>query len=246
MRIGLMADIHGNREAFEACLRDAQSTGIDQLILLGDYVGYGADPAWVVDKVAELVAGGARALLGNHDHAVADPGESMTGAAEVAISWTRGQLGPEARRFLLGLPMRHEEESRLFVHANVHTDWRWLYVDDAGSARKAIEESGAQTVFCGHVHSPALYGVTATDKLVAFRPVTGTPVPLPRHRRWLVVLGSVGQPRDGNTAASWALLETTRDEITWRRVPYDVEAAAAKIAAAGLPASLAERLRKGR
>jgi diadenosine tetraphosphatase ApaH/serine/threonine PP2A family protein phosphatase len=242
----MLADIHANREAFEACLRDVETRDIDQLVLLGDYVGYGADPEWVVDKVMQLVDGGARAVLGNHDNGVSDLRETMTADAEVAMLWTRNQLGPRQRAFLAALPMRVEEDGRLFVHANVHADASWLYVDGAPRARRAIDEGGAQVVFCGHVHVPLLYGVTATDKMVSFRPVTGAPVPLPRHRRWLGVLGSVGQPRDGNTAASYSVLDTDDNEVTWLRVPYDVEGAAKKIEQNFLPQGLADRLRRGR
>jgi diadenosine tetraphosphatase ApaH/serine/threonine PP2A family protein phosphatase len=246
VRIAIMADIHANREAFEACLRDVRARDTDRLAFLGDYVGYGADPAWVVDTVMELVTGGAIAVMGNHDHAVSDLREDLTADAEVAMSWTRGQLGPEARGFLARLPMRFEDDMRLYVHANVQTNRRWHYVDGPEAAGRALGASSAQTVFCGHVHVPALYGITATGKIVSFRPVSGVAVPLLRHRRWLAVLGAVGQSRDGNPAASYALLDTGKDEITYLRVPYDVKAAAAKIREAGLPDTLAERLGKGR
>jgi diadenosine tetraphosphatase ApaH/serine/threonine PP2A family protein phosphatase len=95
------------------------------------------------------------------------------------------------------------------------------------------------------VHVPRLYGITAAAKLVSFHPVPGVSVPLPRHRRWLAVLGAVGQPRDGNPAAAYAVLDTETSELTFLRVPYDVEVAAAKIRKAGLPETLAERLGKG-
>jgi diadenosine tetraphosphatase ApaH/serine/threonine PP2A family protein phosphatase len=246
VRIALMADIHANREAFAACLADAEGRNVDQHLLLGDYVGYGADPEWTVEKVMELVSQGGKALLGNHDNAVADAREQMNQDAAVAMTWTRGRLGPEQRGFLGQLPMRIEQDGVLYVHANVQADTSWMYVDGAPRARKAIDDSGAQAVFCGHVHVPLLYGVTATDKLISFRPTMGAPVPLPRHRRWLCVLGSVGQPRDGNTAACYSILDTDEGHLTWLRVPYDVEKAARKIVDAGLPVGLAERLRRGR
>jgi diadenosine tetraphosphatase ApaH/serine/threonine PP2A family protein phosphatase len=240
-----MADIHANREALEACLRDAQARGCIQLVFLGDFVGYGADPVWVVDTVMELVAKGASALQGNHDNAVSDLQESLTNEAQVAMSWTRGELGPHAREFLANLPMRIEDENRLYVHANVKQDRRWLYIDDCNSAARALQARQAQSVFCGHVHVPAIYGITATEKIVTFQPVTGVAVPLPSHRRWLSVLGAVGQPRDGNPAASYAMLDTKKSELTYLRVPYDIEAAAGKMRLAGLPDGLADRLRKG-
>jgi predicted phosphodiesterase len=246
VRIALMSDIHANREAFEACLRDLRARKSDRLVFLGDYVGYGADPSWVVDKVMELVAGGAVAVMGNHDHAVSHLGEDLNNDAEVAMFWTRGQLGPEAREFLAALPMRFEDDMRLYVHANVQTGRRWHYVDSPEAAERALESCSAQTIFCGHLHLPNIYGITATGKIASFRPVSDVTVPMPQHRRWLAVLGAVGQPRDGNPAASYALLDTDRREITYMRVPYDVETAAAKIRAAGLPDRLAERLEVGR
>lgn len=166
--------------------------------------------------------------------------------AEMALSWTRGQMGPEAREFLSSLPMRFEDDTRLYVHANVQTYPRWLYVNDVYSAKRALEASRAHTILCGHVHVPALYGTLGPGKIFSFQPATGSPIPLPRHRRWLAVLGAVGQPRDGNTAAAYALLETTKSEITFHRVPYDVQAAAARIREVGLPPDLADRLLKGR
>jgi diadenosine tetraphosphatase ApaH/serine/threonine PP2A family protein phosphatase len=240
-----MADIHANREAFEACLRNSRERGAERLVFLGDFVGYGADPVWVVDRVMGLVAEGAFALMGNHDNAVSDLRESLTTDAQVAMSWTRGELGLSAREFLASLPMRIEDDTRLYVHANIQPDRRWLYIDDRNAAARALQARQAQAVFCGHVHSPAIYGITATEQLVAFQPVSGAAVPLPPYRRWLAVLGSVGQPRDGNPAASYALLDTRKSEITYLRVPYDIEAAAAKIRKAGLPGSLADRLMKG-
>ncbi|MBL0312887.1 MAG: metallophosphoesterase family protein [Holophagaceae bacterium] len=245
MLIALMADIHANREAFEACLRDAQGRGIEKMVFLGDLVGYGADPVWVVDTVMGLVAKGALALMGNHDNAVSDLRESLTTDALVAMSWTRGKLGSEAREFLAGLPMRIEDDTRLYVHANVQADRRWLYIDDRNAATRALHARQAQAVFCGHVHIPAIYGITATEKIVTFHPVSGVAVPLSPQRRWLAVLGAVGQPRDDNPAASYALLDTKKSEITYLRIPYDIEAAAAKIRLAGLPDSLADRLRRG-
>lgn len=246
MRIALFADLHANREAFEACLAQARAKGMDRIVLLGDYVGYGADPVWVMDQVMELSEQGAAVVLGNHDLSISDAGETLTADADVVRAWTRGQLGPEAREFLASLPMRLEDDSRLYVHASPQTYPRWPYLDSPGGAARALEASRAQAVFCGHVHVPALYGINPTGKLVSFQPVPGIAVPLPRHRRWLAVLGSVGQPRDGQPAASFAILDTVRSELTFHRAAYDVEVAASKIRRAGLPEGLAARLARGR
>ena len=246
MRIALMADIHANRHAFQACLDHAKARAVDQFVFLGDYVGYGADPGWCVEQVMAQVDKGAFALLGNHDLAVSDKKESMTADAEVAMSWTRGQLGPEARAFLASLPLQLEADARLYVHGTPHSFRPWQYITDLDSARRAMDGCRAQSVFCGHVHVPSLYGITATGQFISFQPVPGVPIPLPRHRRWLSVLGSIGQPRDGTPAAAYAMLDTAKTEITFLRVPYDVEGAVRAIRKAGLPESLAVRLLKGR
>lgn len=246
MRIALMADIHANRRALEACLAHARSAGADRFVFLGDYVGYGAEPSAVLDLLMAEAARGAIAVAGNHDRAVAEERESMTPDAETAMAWTRGRLGPEAREFLASLPLRFEDDSRLYVHASPQTYPPWIYIREGRDARRALEASRAQTVFCGHTHLAALHGITATGQLVSFEPVASVPVPLPRHRRWLTVVGAVGQSRDGNPAAAYALLDTARSEITHLRVPYDVQAAAAAILDAGLPPALAARLLEGR
>jgi diadenosine tetraphosphatase ApaH/serine/threonine PP2A family protein phosphatase len=245
MRLALLADIHANRLALEACLDHARSRGADRLVFLGDYVGYGAQPAEVLERIMAEADRGAIAVAGNHDRAVADVRDVMTPDAETAMAWTRGQLGPEARDFLASLPLRFEDGPRLYVHASPQTYPPWIYIRDGREARRALEASRAQTIFCGHTHLPALHGLTATGQLVSFDPVPAVPVPLPPHRRWLTVVGAVGQPRDGNPAAAYALLDSATSEITHFRVPYDVQAAAAAVLEAGLPPALAARLLKG-
>jgi diadenosine tetraphosphatase ApaH/serine/threonine PP2A family protein phosphatase len=244
--VALFADIHANREALEACLRGARQHGAQQHIFLGDYVGYGADPEWVVSTVMERVAGGSIAVRGNHDNAVADLHEDLNVEAQVAMEWTRGELGRAERRFLEELPLTHEEGSRLYVHADASDPKRWRYVIGVGEAARSMMATSANITFCGHVHRPALYTLSATGKVTSFTPVAGSPIQLLPRRRWLAVLGAVGQPRDGNSAASYAILDTERLELTYCRAPYNVDAAAAKIRAKGLPAWLADRLSLGR
>ncbi|MGO9545663.1 MAG: metallophosphoesterase family protein [Rhodomicrobium sp.] len=246
MRIALLADIHANRQAFSACLQHAAEKGAERYVLLGDYVGYGADPAWAVAKAMELVAGGALAVLGNHDAAIGDPAFSMHAAAMTVIDWTRGQLGAEERRFLAELPMSEDEGSMLHVHADASAPEKWLYVLTVEEASRSLRATGAQIVFCGHTHKPAIFSVTAMAKMTAFVPVTDVPIPLHGMRRWQVVLGSVGQPRDGIPAASYAMFDAGKREIAFHRVPYDIEGAAAAIRNAALPSYFAERLFQGR
>ena len=253
MKLALLADVHANREALEAVLAHAREQGVERFVFLGDLVGYGAAPEWVVGRVMELVAAGAVAVQGNHDAAVRDRSRTMEGAAQAVIDWTRGQLGQEQRAFLSGLPLAHEEDGRLFLHAEAAAPRSWTYVNDANDAGRSIRATSCRVTFCGHVHKPAIYSmsemwssVSEMWKMNSFRPVPGAPVPFLSQRRWLAVLGSVGQPRDGDPASSYAFFDTAKAEITYLRVPYDVEAAADKIRAVGLPWTLAERLRKGR
>lgn len=246
MRIAILADLHANLRALNACLEHAARQGAQKLVFLGDFVGYGAEPSETLERVMAEAAKGAIAIAGNHDQAVGLTAESMTADAENVMAWTRGQLGPAAREFLASLPMRFEDETRLYVHASPQTYPAWIYVNDGPAAKRALEASRAQTVFCGHTHIPALHGITATGQLVSFQPVAGVPIPLPRHRRWLNVIGAVGQSRDGDPAAAYAVLDTGRSEITHHRIPYDSDAAALAVLRAGLPPTLAERLRTGR
>lgn len=245
MRIAFLTDIHGNREAFKACLDDVRTRGVDRIVLLGDYVGYGADPEWCVNRVMEECSKGAVAVLGNHDAAVADDREGMNTNARITMTWTRGQLGTDERAFLATLPMEVRDGMRLYVHSDASQPTSWKYVMDGADAANSLKSTAAQATFVGHVHRPAIYAVASTGKITNFVPVTGTPVPLLSQRRWLVVVGSVGQPRDGNPAAAYSLYDDHTTEITSVRVPYDVDAAAAKILAAGLPAPLARRLKAG-
>lgn len=246
MRIALFADIHANRQAFAASLAQARGNGAEQTVLLGDYVGYGADPDWTATTVMELVAKGALAVLGNHDSAIGDPRVRMNVEATAAIEWTRGELGLPQRQFLAALPLTHEQDDRLFVHADASRPGNWNYVLDAMGAASSMIATSAQVTFCGHVHRPALYSMSSAGKMTAFTPITGVPIQLTPGRKWLAVLGSVGQPRDGTPAASYAMLDTTKAELTYCRAPYDIDAAAARIRAQGLPTWLADRLFLGK
>lgn len=245
MMIALLADIHGNREAMTACLADADRHGAERLIFLGDLVGYGADPGWVVDRVSEHVARGALAILGNHDAAAAGTREDMNETAQQAIKWTRAQLGPAQKEFLATLPLSVEDEGRLFVHASPLEPRRWHYVTSSQTARNGLAATTARQTFCGHVHIPVLYGLSLTGKLMEFTPVAGTAIPLLSGRRWLAVMGAVGQPRDHDPAASYALFDDQANMLTYRRLAYDVSTAARKIRDAGLPGILATRLERG-
>ena len=246
MQLALFADIHGNRQAFAACLEAARARGAERFIFLGDYVGYGADPEWTVETVMALAERGALAVRGNHDNAIGASSESMNAEAQAAIEWTRGRLSAPERKFLAELPLTLEEDDRLYMHSEASQPAKWHYVRSTADAGRSLIATDAHISFCGHIHRPALYSMSVTGKMTQFTPVSGIAVQLLPGRRWLAVLGSVGQPRDGDPAAAFAMLDTTSRELTYCRIPYDVEAAAQRIRENGLPSLLADRLFVGR
>ncbi len=246
MRIALLTDIHANLPALEACLDAAGQLGAERLAFLGDFVGYGPDPEAVLRRVMPLVQSGAIAILGNHDKAVLVPTRNMNSSAAQALDWTRKQLSDEAKSFLATLPLEVRSGDILFVHADASEPAAWNYVTDADMARASLTNCQAQVTFCGHVHVPALYCLSATAKIIVHAPATGVAIPLLSHRKWLAVIGSVGQPRDGNPGASFAVFDTDTRALTYHRAPYDVESVSRRVRALGLPDSLAERLLRGR
>jgi diadenosine tetraphosphatase ApaH/serine/threonine PP2A family protein phosphatase len=245
MWIGLFSDIHANREALEACLEHARRSGIARFIFLGDYVGYGADPGFAVDTVMREVEDGATALLGNHDDAIASGTGGMNRIAAKAIDWTRSQLNSTQRDFLAQLPLTFPDRERLFVHASAHTPAEWEYITGVEDASLCFAATRAQATFCGHVHVPQLYHLPSSGQLAGLIPAPNVEIPLRTKERWVAVIGSVGQPRDGNPAACYGALDTERNVLIYVRVPYDAESAARKIRQAGLPAILGLRLLVG-
>ena len=246
MKTAYITDLHANREAIEAVLDHARAQGIGQYVLLGDFVGYGADPGWVVDTAREMVRQGAIAVMGNHDEAVvrgASPG--MRPDARHVIEWTRAHLDAAQIDFLASLPLTQHRGDQLYVHANAWSPSGWDYVHSRAEAVRSLHATDARYTFCGHMHEPRLFHVSGTGKAGDFTPTAGVPIPLPPHRQWLVIPGSAGQPRDGNPAACYAVFDEAQSALTFHRVPYDHETAGAKIRAADLPQRLAARLEEG-
>lgn len=246
MRIALISDIHANLPALEACLAAAARLKADRFAFLGDFVGYGPDPEAVIDRVRPLAEAGAIAVLGNHDLAVLKPSKDMNPTAAEALAWTRKRLSEASTSFLAGLPFEFRVGDMLFVHAEASDPTAWYYVTDTETARASLANCTATVTFCGHVHVPAIYCMSATGKMISHVPAQDVAIPLVAQRKWLAVLGSAGQPRDGNPAASFAIYDTADRTLTYRRAPYDVEGVSQRIRALGLPESLAERLLKGR
>jgi predicted phosphodiesterase len=173
--LALFADIHANRQAFAACLEAARARGAQRIILLGDYVGYGADPEWTVETVMGLVERGAIAVRGNHDTAIGTTSETMNAEAQAAIEWTRGRLSAAQRQFLATLALKREEEDRLYVHSEAAHPERWRYVQATVDAARSMIATSAVVTFCGHIHRPALYSMSVTAKMTSFVPTATFP-----------------------------------------------------------------------
>ncbi len=238
--VAVLSDIHGNRQALDAVLADAADRGIDRWWCVGDIVGYGADPGYVLDM---CLGSAERCIAGNHDLVVAGhlPLESFASWAQEAAVWTRMALGPDRCARLAALVPTDTSEDVHLVHASP-CDPVWEYVMGLEEAVPALEAATARVTFIGHTHVPAAWH-RRPDGTVEAVP-TDAPVALVAGR-WLLNPGSVGQPRDQDPRASWACFRPEDDTVEFVRTPYNIARAQAAIRAAGLPELLAERLGEG-
>ena len=250
MKLALLSDIHANIHALDACLAHAQAQGAQQLAFLGDLVGYGAYPSAVMQRVRALNAQGALVLKGNHDELAVNPPPEVKTIGDSTAQWTHDQLEESQREFLSALPMTLQMDKVFLVHASAEAPELWRYVYDQNVAALSLDAASAiepvRYVFGGHVHFQSLYYRGTDGSLMKFEPTAEVEVPVSAHRHWLATIGSVGQPRDGNPKAMYALFDTDHARLTFHRVAYDHLAAAAAVRAVGLPDYFADRLELGR
>ena len=253
MKLALLSDIHANRQALDACLAHAEAAGAERHAFLGDLVGYGADPSYVVQRVMAFAAQGAIVIQGNHDLYATQPVGHGKSLGHASVAWTQQQLSEDERAFLAALPLTAIDGSALLVHASADAPASWRYVENPQLAALSLDAASqppvgnadVRYVFGGHVHFQTLYFRGGAGKLMPFAPTPGVPIPVPRHRHWLATIGSVGQPRDGRIEAMYAIFDEAAQQLTFHRVPYDVQGAAAAIRATPLPAFFADRLERG-
>lgn len=241
MRIAILADIHSNLEALEAVLGALGRTRIDRYVCVGDVVGYGADPSPCIARIRELCD---VAVAGNHDWAVADrlSMEFFNAYAREAIVWTRKQLSADEIAWLRDRPIRQDlDQIATLVHSTLHNPAAFDYLLTSYDAHLSMEVLELPLCFVGHSHIPITFmqkgglGFTFADV-----------IDLSKVDRAIVNPGSIGQPRDENPAAAYAIFDTAKRKVTLHRVAYDVASAARKIEKAGLPRVLADRLHVGK
>ncbi|HEX4568043.1 MAG TPA: metallophosphoesterase family protein [Vicinamibacterales bacterium] len=246
MRYLLLSDIHANADAFEAVLEHASGRW-DRVLVLGDLVGYGAEPNLVVDRVRELAPD--VVIRGNHDKAATglDDGSQFNHVARAAAMWTAAQLTPSNMEYLRALPMGPVEIDTVTEICHGAPFDEDHYIFDGNDAQMAFEAAAHALCLFGHTHLPAVFRLLdGTMYGGAPEGPEETRVPLQRGARYLINVGSIGQPRDGDPRAAYGVLDDESREVTMYRVPYAVDKAQERILSAGLPASLATRLGLGR
>jgi diadenosine tetraphosphatase ApaH/serine/threonine PP2A family protein phosphatase len=211
---------------------------VDQMLVLGDIVGYGPDPNAVI---THLHARRVRAVMGNHDQAMLDPSllEWFNPHAAAAARWTHGVLTAQSRRYLAGLPKYGRLGPHRYVHGSPRKPYLWEYILDDLQALEILTWLGRRLCFFGHTHLPRIFTEEGEEV-----PEPGEWIPLPPAA--LVNPGSVGQPRDGNPQAAFAVVDLGRPAVRFVRVAYDLKTTQAKIREAGLPEVEAARLAYGR
>ncbi len=245
MKTAILSDIHSNLEALERVCAHAFAQGAERFVCLGDLVGYGADPAATLERLMRLP--GLVALRGNHDEALfRDLSRDVVPGVSAAIEWTRSQLSAAQLEFLSKLPYLHREPAITYVHANAREPERWEYVFGTDQAEGCMEAAGTPLTFIGHVHEPRVFYTTGGGALRELRPVNGVVIPLSSRARYVVNVGSVGQPRDGDNGASYVIHDEAAAELAFHRVAYDYAATGRKILDARLDPFFAERLARGR
>ena len=256
-RFAVISDIHGNLHAVEAVLAEIDRLAITEVVCLGDIVGYGPFPHKCVDLVIKCCS---MIVRGNHEEAVINPEREIefNGPAREAIMWTRGILGPLHLDALCRLAETvHPHEDVMCIHDSP-ADGPMDYVHDTAAASEAFPAFSEPVCLIGHTHVPVVFDAPRVsdddddddrqlmpDDIIAYRPDPGVPMQLCPQRRYICNPGSVGQPRDADPRASFAVLDMNDRTFTIHRTMYDINAAQMATLKAGLPSVLADRLAIG-
>ncbi|MDX2080007.1 MAG: metallophosphoesterase family protein [Terrimicrobiaceae bacterium] len=240
MRFAIFGDIHANLHALQTVLADAQSQNCTHFVCMGDVVGYNAFPHECLQIVRELDC---PVVKGNHDEQASMFGdqEGFNPLAEEAMNWTRDQLSESEKEWLRALRLQRQVRDFTIVHATLDTPHRWGYVFNQLDAAASFSYQHTGICFIGHTHAPKAYIRDGSVRTIALDTLVLQP-----GKKYLINVGSVGQPRDGDPRAAYCIYDTAANEVILRRLDYDLPAAQRAILDAGLPSRLAERLAVGR
>ena len=241
MRVLLLSDIHANLEAFDSALNQAS---FDSLWVLGDLVGYGANPNEVVEKTQELRPD--VVIRGNHDKVCSglESADDFSPLARQAAEWTERNLRPKVRHYLQGLPIGPRKMGDfLLCHGSPLDEDEYLF--SSHQITPLISRVSVPVCFFGHTHVPLVY-TAGEGQNEALHVSDSGKLTLDPSCRYFINPGSVGQPRDGDPRGSIVLLDTEKNEVQFIKFLYPIEKAASKILGAGLPQGLADRLSVGR
>lgn len=241
-RFAVFGDIHSNLEALNAVLGDARKNGVARFVCTGDVVGYGADPSACIQRIQEI---GAEAVKGNHDEYCSGGHvpDDVNPIARDAILWTAEQLSTRETEWLLDRPMQWQVEDLAVAHSTFEPGCNWPYIFNAQNAEPSLHLQPAPVAFFGHTHYPSVFVQNRSGAVLQKK---AEKIRVRRDSRYLINPGSVGQPRDRDPRASYAVYDPTLRTVEIRRVEYDITAAQKKIRAAGLPVRNADRLQVGR
>lgn len=237
----VISDIHANLEALEAARQEIDRIGPDKVLCLGDVVGYGASPNECIEVTKDLAA---VTVAGNHDCGVTGQTDVtyFNRYAREAIVWTAHTLEDGAMEYLRGLPLSHVEDDRLrLVHATPQDPGRWNYIFTHQQAMDEFKAFTEPICFVGHSHQPCIFELMDSETII----MNSDRVTVRDDRKYIVNVGSIGQPRDGDPRASLCVYDQSAGEVTITRFSYDIEGAQQRIRDAGLPSVLANRLSWG-
>lgn len=246
MRYLILTDIHGNTEALQAVMRATRDASVDEILVLGDLVGYGAGPNEVVETIRELTLP-THVIRGNHDKVVAEleSGIGFNRVAREAVVWTTAELTPENFEYVRSLPVGpYEVHPGLSIcHGSPLDEDEYLLSTD--QARRAFLAHPTPVTFFGHTHIPTLFASDGSDATVRMLEPDEGDIELEPNRLHLINPGSVGQPRDRDPRAAYMIFDSESSRIRLHRVAYALEEAQQRILDAGLPLVLAQRLAIG-